>query len=1021
MKKLTVVILFVLTALVTSAAPVWNMPTIRLQPNGDTLHVFVTGDEFFQRLHDADGYTIVQNVETGDYVYATLAANGTLVPTSLMACKANPAEAGLQPGLMPSSQVLRQMHESWEIPEKYRQPESKRQSWAFTHLNNIVIFIRFSDETVLSTSPFSTFNQMFNDSTAGTISMYSYFRRASYNNLILPTYFFPAPSGSTVLSYQDSHPRSYYQPYNATTNTNGYNGDTARRNREFTLLQNAVNWINTNSPVPTNINLDYDNDGNIDNICFVVSGTYTDWSGLLWPHKWSLYDRTVYINNKRVYTFNLQLAGSGDHYFSVGTFCHEMTHTLGAPDLYHYNYYTSVSPAGAWDLMASNGSNPQSTNSLFRLKYTGWLDSIPLLSDSGTYTMYSLASGPNNAYKIASADPHQWYILEYRNNTDTCDQTIPGRGMLVWRYKDNAPSNANFDNSANQHELWLFRPNSTSDTVQGTISQAAFGLYGRSTFNATSNPHPYLCDGSVDTSFTLTNIQVSANHEYVTFTFNPNANMPCAGPQPLPMFQGFEDGSEGCWMTACATSTNLSRLGVITSQGTVGPRTGNYMFRFSSTNSSTDYSQYLISPQLRSTSSDTARHISFYARRSSVLYTEQYKIRYSTTTRDTSAFTNQVASVTVNYNNWRLVDYQIPAEAKYIAIQYYSTRNRANLLIDDIQIRDTLIAIHDTTYIQVHDTLVRTDYDTVYYTQQDTLFYTPTDTLVRWMVDTQIFIPSRYSVVVVSNATGRGKVSGSGVFPEGAEVEIAAMSKTHYHFSRWQDNNTDNPRRITVNSNMALTAYFEPDGNNTPEKLVIVHDTIYVHDTVWVVLHDTVHYTLHDTVWLPTDRHDTLWVDMDSVFYLDTTTMYTITVLSSNPQGGVAAGNGTFPVGTEVSLGAVAADGYTFSHWSDNSTDLPYVVTLNSDLMLTAYFTNGNTEAIGGNSGSVWMVYAVGSHAIVTGAQGHRVAVYNVLGQQVYSSPGTVQTAQLSIPLGQGLFMVKIDDYPAVKVKTTQQ
>ena len=62
-----------------------------------------------------------------------------------------------------------------------------------------------------------------------------------------------------------------------------------------------------------------DNDGYVDNICFIVKGTYTGWNDLLWPHKWSLYDRNVYINGKRVYTFNLQLEGSGSHYFSTST------------------------------------------------------------------------------------------------------------------------------------------------------------------------------------------------------------------------------------------------------------------------------------------------------------------------------------------------------------------------------------------------------------------------------------------------------------------------------------------------------------------------------------------------------------------------------------------------------------------------------------------------------------------------------------------------------------------------------
>ena len=344
MRKL-LFLLFVVLSSAAMSAPVWNKPVTIVQPNGDTLQCFVSGDEFFHRLHDADGYTIVRNTTTGEYVYATL-VEGDLAPTTLLVGHNDPQSAGLTANLMPDALHLKQLHDAWKVPEKYLPPAPKTSGRNHGTMNNVVIFIRFSDETTCTSSSFSTINSMFNDSTAGAVSMYNYFWHSSYHNLRIITQYYPTPSGSTVLSYQDDHPRSYYEPFNAVTNPNGYTNNTVRVQREFTLLESAVNWVNTNSPVPSNINIDMDNDNYVDNICFVVSGTYTGWNDLLWPHKWSLYDRYVYLNGKRVYTFNLQLAGSGSHYFSVSTFCHEMTHTLGAPDIYHYNNYTEVSPGG---------------------------------------------------------------------------------------------------------------------------------------------------------------------------------------------------------------------------------------------------------------------------------------------------------------------------------------------------------------------------------------------------------------------------------------------------------------------------------------------------------------------------------------------------------------------------------------------------------------------------------------------------------------------------------------------------
>lgn len=64
MKKIFMALMFTLAAS-ASAMPLFNVPTTLVQPNGDTLHCFVSGDEYYHRLHDADGYTIVQNQQTG--------------------------------------------------------------------------------------------------------------------------------------------------------------------------------------------------------------------------------------------------------------------------------------------------------------------------------------------------------------------------------------------------------------------------------------------------------------------------------------------------------------------------------------------------------------------------------------------------------------------------------------------------------------------------------------------------------------------------------------------------------------------------------------------------------------------------------------------------------------------------------------------------------------------------------------------------------------------------------------------
>ena len=53
-------------------------------------------------------------------------------------------------------------------------------------------------------------------------SLAHYYDEVSYSQVEVNTHHFPACEMSTHLSYQDQYPRSYYQPYNAQTNPDGY-------------------------------------------------------------------------------------------------------------------------------------------------------------------------------------------------------------------------------------------------------------------------------------------------------------------------------------------------------------------------------------------------------------------------------------------------------------------------------------------------------------------------------------------------------------------------------------------------------------------------------------------------------------------------------------------------------------------------------------------------------------------------------------------------------------------------------
>ena len=76
------------------SAPLKNVNVTLTQPNGEVIHCFASGDEYYNYLHDANGFTIVQD-ESGYYVYATKDTEGKVIPTSYIVNSVDPATVGL--------------------------------------------------------------------------------------------------------------------------------------------------------------------------------------------------------------------------------------------------------------------------------------------------------------------------------------------------------------------------------------------------------------------------------------------------------------------------------------------------------------------------------------------------------------------------------------------------------------------------------------------------------------------------------------------------------------------------------------------------------------------------------------------------------------------------------------------------------------------------------------------------------------------------------------------------------------
>lgn len=169
-----------------------------------------------------------------------------------------------------------------------------------------------------------------------------------------------------------------------------------------------------------------------------------------------------------------------------------------------------------------------------------------------------------------------------------------------------------------------------------------------------------------------------------------------------------------------------------------------------------------------------------------------------------------------------------------------------------------------------------------------------------WFDYAQPVSPSYYKLTVKSANSAQGKVKiGSGTAATTATLSVGcsenatmeAVPSTGYHFTKWNDNNTSNPRTVTMTAAATYTANF---AINT----------------------------------------------------------YTITVKTNNSGLGTVSGGGTYQEGKTATLTATPANCTTaFVQWNDGNTDNPRSFTVTENKTLTAQFVSltGNCGANGNN------------------------------------------------------------------------
>jgi len=119
---------------------------------------------------------------------------------------------------------------------------------------------------------------------------------------------------------------------------------------------------------------------------------------------------------------------------------HEYSHSLGLADLYVYGTdgYSEGAGIGFWSNMATGAFlDPPSDIDGWSKYILGWVQAVPVNSNQGEYTIYSLDS-PNEpkALLIPFGNSGEYYFIHARRKAGT-DAALPSEGVVVFKINPN--------------------------------------------------------------------------------------------------------------------------------------------------------------------------------------------------------------------------------------------------------------------------------------------------------------------------------------------------------------------------------------------------------------------------------------------------------------------------------------------------------------------------------------------------------------------------------------------------------
>lgn len=453
MKKLLLSLILLVLTLSTFAVPAYRGWQTKSQPDGTTIEVRLTGDEFHHYWQDRSG-----NVVKCDSLGYWRVVDNQPTPATIKARRQ-------------ASRMLQ-----------------SRPNKAVGSVNlaprGLVILVNFSNSKFANANNQAAMNELMNSD----------------------NYTDNGATGSVRQFFSDQSGEQYKPdfdvigPVTLTNNVAHYGDNDASGNDVLPgdMVVEACSIANASYGVDFT---QYDNDDNseVDFVYIIYAGKGEADGGAeetIWPHNWSL-DGARYWNNcsyttaqsrfdgKYInnYACSGELSGAGAR-TGIGTIAHEFGHVIGLPDLYDIDYgqnYEDEATPGAWHIMDGGSYNNDGKTppnyTIYDKYFLGWKTPTNLGATAQNLSLKAAGTDGYNAYQItsgnsllAATNTTTAYYIENRQNSGW-DAHLPGHGLVIWKVTYNSSAwNNNGPNDTNGNLRYAVVSASGATTGIGTAA-----------------------------------------------------------------------------------------------------------------------------------------------------------------------------------------------------------------------------------------------------------------------------------------------------------------------------------------------------------------------------------------------------------------------------------------------------------------------------------------------------------------------------------------------------------------------